>query len=106
MHCTLVNMEMKIIIENENALLKRKELVLEMKHESAATPSKAEITSTLAAKHSVDPEHVVIDYILTRKGVNESVVKAKIYKEKPKMKTKVKAKKEEAKSEAPAGKAA
>lgn len=97
---------MNIVQENENMLLKRKEVVLEIKHGNAATPAKTEITSALATRYSVDPEHVVVDYILTRKGVNESVVKAKIYKEKPKVKPKAEAKKGETKSEAQTNKAA
>lgn len=95
-------MEMNIVQESDNMLLKRKEVVLEIKHENATTPAKAEIISAVAAKYSVDPEHVFVDYILTRKGVNESVAKVKIYKEKPK----AEAKKEEAKSEAQTNKAA
>ena len=93
---------MNIVQENENMLLKRKEVVLEIKHGNAATPAKTEIIGALATKYSVDPEHVVVDYILTRKGVNESVAKAKIYREKPK----AGAKKEEAKGEAQTNKAA
>jgi small subunit ribosomal protein S24e len=81
---------MEIIIkeEKENPFLKRKNLKLEVKHPNAATPSKKELLKELAEKFSVSEDQVVIDYILTKKGISNSVVKAKILAEKPKIEKK------------------
>jgi len=95
-------MEWKVLDEKENKLLNRKEIKLNLKHPKLSTPSKLELTKELATKYSSPEENVLIDYILTYKGTNESFVKAKIYKEKPKVKVK---KKEEKKVEAQASQA-
>jgi len=87
MHCTWVDaMDIKILEEKDNKLLERKELKFCVKHEKAATPKKQDLIKELAAKYSVEEDHVVIDYVFTKKGMSLSDVKAKIYKEKPKMK--------------------
>lgn len=105
MLCTLddaVNsgyMEMKILEEVENKLLDRKEIKFSVKHDKAATPKKQDLIKEIAAKYSVAEENVVIDYIFTKKGTNESDIKVKIYEEKPKIKVKKTEKKEIAKAE-------
>lgn len=76
---------MEIVKEKENPFLKRKEIILLIKHPNAATPGKAEIIKSIAASNSVDESQVVIDYISTKKGIQESLVKLKILKEKPKV---------------------
>lgn len=78
-------MEIKIVEEKENPFFKRKELRVELKHESSATPSKSELTKIFADKYSVDPSQVVVDYLFTKKGLAESAGKIKILKEKPKI---------------------
>ena len=93
-------MEFKILEEKENKLLGRKELKLELKHPATSTPKKQDLIKELATKYSVPEEHVVIDFIFTKKGLAESAVKAKIYKEKPKIKQKAVKEKKEEKSEA------
>jgi ribosomal protein S24E len=98
-------MEFKILEEKENQLLGRKELRLELKHQSASTPKKQDLVKELAAKYSVPEEHVVIDFIFTKKGLAESSAKAKIYKEKPKIKEKKVKEKKEEKNEAQASEA-
>lgn len=77
---------MKVLQERENHLLGRKEVKFEIDHLAAATPTKAIILKELAAKYGVPEEHVVIDYVFTKKGIASSEVVAKIYKEKPKVK--------------------
>jgi len=81
-------MDLKILEENENKLLDRKEVKLSVKHDKAATPKKQDVIKELAAKYSSPEENVVLDFIFTKKGTSESVIKAKIYKEKPKIKVK------------------
>ena len=99
-------MEFNVLEEKENSFFGRRELKLELKHATAATPAKQELIKELATKYSVSEENIVVDYIFTQKGSAKSVAKIKIYKEKPKVKekkTKVKVKevkREEEKSEA------
>ena len=81
-------MEWEVLDEKENKLFNRKEVKLNVKHPKLSTPSKAEMVKELAAKYSSPEENVLIDYVLTHKGTNESFVKVKIYKEKPKLKVK------------------
>jgi small subunit ribosomal protein S24e len=95
-------MDFKILEEKDNKLLGRKELMLELKHPSASTPKKQDLIKELVAKYSVPEEHVVIDFIFTKKGLAESKAKVKIYKEKPKVKEKKVKEKKEEKSEAQA----
>lgn len=96
-------MQIDTIDEKENILLNRKELKLVLKHPQAATPRKQELLKELAGKYAVPEEHIVIDFIFTRKGLQESEARVKIYKEKPKVKAKKEEKPKEAKSEAQAG---
>jgi small subunit ribosomal protein S24e len=96
-------MEWDVLDEKENKLFNRKEIKLNVKHPKLSTPSKAQIAKELAGKYSLPEENIVIDYIQTHKGTNESFIKAKVYKQKPKLKAK-KAK-EEKKVEAQASQA-
>ena len=79
-------MKIKIVEEKENPFFKRKDLRVEVNHESAPTPSKAELSKELASKYNVDEAQVVIDYIFTMKGLSKTTAKVKILKEKPKLK--------------------
>jgi ribosomal protein S24E len=76
-------MDIAIKQEKDNVFLDRKELLLEIKHDSAPTPSKADVTKALAASLSVDEKQIKIDYILTKKGCCLSMAKVKVLK-KPK----------------------
>lgn len=81
-------MEMKALEEKENHLLGRKEVKFEINHLDGASPAKSSVSKELAAKYNVPEDHIVIDYIFTRKGIASSEVHAKIYDEKPKIKEK------------------
>jgi len=101
-------MEFEISEERKNTLLKRRELKISIRHPQSSTPKKQDLVKELAAKYSVPEQHVVVDYIFTRKGLQESDAKAKIYEEAPKIKIKKKKigeKPKEEKSEAQAGEA-
>ena len=82
-------MSIEVLKEKENVYLGRKELDIEVKH-SGSTPPKSEIMKELASKYSVPEENVILDYIVTKKGTRTAVGKAKIYKEKPKIKVRAK----------------
>jgi ribosomal protein S24E len=94
-------MELEILEEKENVLLKRKEVKINIKHPSSPTPKKQELIKEISSRYSVPEENVVLDYIFTKKGIPESFAKAKIYKEAPKKVEKGEKPKEE-KSEAQA----
>lgn len=79
-------MDIKILQEKDNQLLGRKEVRVEIKHTAAPSPAKINIIKELATKYSVPEDHVVIDYVFTKKGLASSEIKVKIYKEKPKVK--------------------
>jgi len=76
-------MEIKITKESENKFFKRKDLELEIAHPGGPTPRTDDIAAELAAKYGVDKSQVVVDYVLTKKGSNESLSKAKVLDEKP-----------------------
>jgi small subunit ribosomal protein S24e len=92
-------MGLEIKEEKENKLLGRKELTVAIAHLGAPTPKKQDIAKELSSKYSVPEDQVVIDYLFTKKGIGESLAKAKILSEKPKLKE---PKKEEIKNEAQA----
>lgn len=92
-------MQITVEEERENPFFKRKDLKLRLKHPTAATPSKAELVKELAAKYKVDSAQVIVDYILTEKGICESFAKVKILKEKPKIVKKPKKEEGEKKAE-------
>ncbi len=92
----LVDMEIVVIEEKENPFFKRKEIKFLLKHSGSSTPAKSEVVKNLASNNSVDESQVVIDYISTKKGLGESVVKAKILKEKPEVEQKQEVQKVEA----------
>jgi len=73
-------MEIEVLKEKENVFLKRKDLELEIKHDSA-TPSKLEVVKELASRYSVPENCILLNYIFTKKGTRVAVAKAKIYKE-------------------------
>jgi small subunit ribosomal protein S24e len=76
------SMEITIQEEKYNPFLKRKELKILVKHENEATPSKESIKNFLKEKFKVDDSQIKIDYVLSKIGLAESLVKAKIYDEK------------------------
>jgi len=79
-------MDFDVLEEKENVFFARKELQIAIKHPKSATPKKQELVKELSAKYSVPEEHVVIDFLYSKKGTNESVAKVKIYKDRPKVK--------------------
>lgn len=81
---TLVKMDIEILEEKENPFFNRRELKLIIKHPKLSTPSKTEVIKNIAEANAVDNSQVVVDYIFSKKGTSESLVKVKILKEKPK----------------------
>ena len=81
-----MSMELEILEEKNNILLKRKELKINIKHPGLPTPKKQDLIKEIATKYSVPEELVFVDYIFSKKGIQESFAKAKIYQELPKKK--------------------
>ena len=76
-------MEIKVIKEKDNPFFKRKDLVLSIKHHGSSTPKTADVRKELAKKHDVDVSQVVVEFIMTKRGLNESEAKVKLLDEKP-----------------------
>ncbi|MEM5829447.1 MAG: hypothetical protein QW040_01950 [Candidatus Aenigmatarchaeota archaeon] len=93
-------MEIEILEEKENVLLKRKEIKLNIKHPNSPTPKKQDLIKEIAVKYSAPEDCVVVNYIFTKKGLPESFAKIKIYQEPPKVE-----RKKEVKSETQVGEA-
>jgi ribosomal protein S24E len=74
-------MELEILEEKDNVFLKRKELKINIKHPNLPTPKKQDLIKEIAARYSVPEDHVVVNYIFTKKGIQESIAKVKIYQE-------------------------
>ncbi len=74
--------EMNILQEYDNKLLKRKDLLLSIDHTGQPTPKKAELEEKIAEKFKVEKDKVEIIYIFSEKGKAASKVKVKIW-EKP-----------------------
>ncbi|OYT41754.1 MAG: hypothetical protein B6U78_02575 [Candidatus Aenigmarchaeota archaeon ex4484_224] len=74
-------MEIEILKEWNNPLLERKELEILIKHPNQATPSKQMVIEEIAKKYNVEKDRILINYIMSKKGLAESFVKAKILKE-------------------------
>ncbi len=98
-------MDFEIIKENDNALLKRKEIRVRIKHPNASTPSKDSLLTEIAGKYGKEKDFIVIDYMFTKKGFGETEAVVKVYEEKPKKIVKKGEKKEGEKIEAQAGQA-
>ncbi len=94
-------MEIEIIKDFDNRLMKRRELIVKIDYGGGATPSKAELQALFAKKFAVEPSRVEIEKIMSEKGYPAGKVWLKIWDE-PKVDVLFKEEKpegEEAKSE-------
>jgi len=98
-------MELKIVVDKSQVLLKRKELKAEVTF-AGATPSNVDVAKLVAEKFKADPELVVIKRILVRFGSNIADVIAYVYetKEAKAVEPQKRVKTEEAPKAAPAKK--
>jgi small subunit ribosomal protein S24e len=72
-------LEIKILDERPNPLLKRTEYRFEVDHPTAATPSRAEIRSELAKVVKAPSDRVVIERMNARYGTAKSLGEAALY---------------------------
>lgn len=71
-------MEIKIVDEEQNELLNRKEIRFSVVHDGE-TPSRLEVRDSLAAKLDRGGDEVVVHEMNTRFGMNETLGYAKVY---------------------------
>lgn len=74
-------MDFKIVKENKNNVMKRKEMTLEVNHSRASTISKAAIQQSVATKEKVPATHVHVNHVKTGRGSTTSVVTVEVYAE-------------------------
>ncbi len=72
-----MKMKIKKINENENKLLNRKEVVVEIENEK--TPSKTEVLKILSEKFSISEDSIKINKIIGKFGINIFEVNANVY---------------------------
>jgi len=73
-------MEVKVIVQKYNPLLKRKEVVFEVKHEQTrGTPSRSEIRAKLAAILKMKIEQVYLRKVETKTGTMIALGEANAY---------------------------
>ena len=76
-------MKIETVEQKENPLLKRKELILKLDYEGAATPSKKAVSDELAKTLSVPVENVEIRKLITEFGRSMGKAWVKVWDEKP-----------------------
>jgi small subunit ribosomal protein S24e len=73
-------MEVKILSENENPLLKRKEVVFQVEHnQTGSTPPRLEVRNAIAKILKTDVSLVFIKKLETKTGTRKSVGLANVY---------------------------
>jgi len=84
MRFTLVEyMEIKITKKIDNPFFKRKDLRIDIIHKGAPTPRTDDLKKELGKMYKVDDSQVSVEYILTKRGIGESIAKVRILNEKP-----------------------
>ncbi|NCO97391.1 MAG: hypothetical protein GW865_04915, partial [Candidatus Aenigmarchaeota archaeon] len=72
----------KILEEKENPILKRKDLLLMLDHKGEPTPKTSDIAKLIADKFKGDQKKTEIIYMFSQKGISQTKVKAYVWKEK------------------------
>jgi len=72
-------MDFKVRQDNYNALLKRKEVMVEVDHEKSGTPSRLELKKAIATKYGTKPENVLVVEMETRTGTQSAICEVQVY---------------------------
>jgi ribosomal protein S24E len=72
-------MEFKVRQDNYNALLKRKEVLIEVDHEKSGTPSRVDLKKAVAAKYGTKPENIHIVDVETKTGTQSAICEVQVY---------------------------
>lgn len=75
-------MEIKVISEKENILMKRREILVSIDYQEGPTPNKAELQKRLAEQFKFNIENVEIVKILSDFGISKGKAWIKIWQEK------------------------
>jgi small subunit ribosomal protein S24e len=75
-------MEIQIINEKENPLLKRREVLANINYQGGSTPSKAELQKILAEQLKANIENIEITKIISEVGLSKGRAWIKIWQEK------------------------
>lgn len=92
-----MNMKVNIISDKQNPFLKRKEIAVEIEHESEASPRKDALQQWISKELKTDADKVEIKHIFTETGLPKS--RAKVFLWEEKIVRKPEAKKQEKKEE-------
>jgi small subunit ribosomal protein S24e len=71
--------DLKIKEDNYNALLKRKEVSVEVGHDGAGTPSRVDLRKAVATKYGTKPENVYVVDVETKTGTQSAVCEVQVY---------------------------
>ena len=72
-------MNVKVISETENKLLKRKEVYFEVSHEGTSTPSRSEIRKAVAGVLKANVDLVFVKRFITKSGMHKAGGVANLY---------------------------
>jgi ribosomal protein S24E len=72
-------MEFKVRQDKYNALLKRKEVLVEVDHEKSGTPSRVDLKKAVAAKYGTKPENIHIVDVETKTGTQSAICEVQVY---------------------------
>lgn len=72
-------MELNIISEKYNPLLRRREISVEISHPGEGTPTRASAKELLTSKLKADKEALVIRKMATKTGMNKTFCEVEIY---------------------------
>jgi small subunit ribosomal protein S24e len=72
-------LDFKVKEDTYNPLLKRKEVSIEVDHESEGTPSRLDVRKAVASKYSTKPENVYVIDVRTKTGTQNAVCLVEVY---------------------------
>jgi small subunit ribosomal protein S24e len=72
-------LDLKIKEDNYNALLKRKEVSIEIGHDGAGTPSRVDLRKAVATKYGTKPESVYVVDVETKTGTQSATCEVEVY---------------------------
>lgn len=74
-------MEIKILNEKYNPLMKRREVQAELIHQSSGTPDRVSVRKLLASKFKEDVGKVYVIKMVTKTGTHKTICSAEVYDE-------------------------
>ena len=72
-------MDLKVKQDNYNALLKRKEVFVEVDHDGTGTPSRIDLRRAVATKFGTKPENVYVMDVETKTGTQSAICEVQVY---------------------------